>query len=209
MANRHVRELTEEDAPLVNHLRQEGYASAEGFSVPAWALEWNRIDNLSIVLGAFEDGDLVASMRGEIIASEGVLVQKIECPWVFPPKLEFPVLLLSRASTRASHRKQGLNGVLRAHFITLARHWRMRFLIGTLVGASSRKSDMQKLGYEFFDHPTGWNDDAFRSQSQVQVAVLDLDAKAELIAKEQNPRASSDFPWSGTFPDVRYVDGVR
>lgn len=198
-------------AAAIGDLRQQEYSKAEGFRLDLSTLQWKESDNQSFVMVAEENGTIVSTMRGEVITDLRILEAKLECPWDFPQALEFPVLLLSRAATSASHRGEGLNLVLRYWFLQMAKSQGLRFVLGTFVAGSPREKTLKEMGYAFFENRLGWQQSSYRSLAPVQVVSLDMGsggAKAMEYAIGKVGDSIERFPFVGDFGAVKTVTDI-
>ncbi|MEK6774880.1 MAG: hypothetical protein AABY64_13130 [Bdellovibrionota bacterium] len=192
----------------IEALRQQEYANAKGFVVDLETLKWKSSDDESFVMAAESKGQLVSTMRGEVINELAVLEKKLECPWNFPMELGMPVLLLSRAATLSSYRNVGLNLVLRYWFIRLAMAHNIHFMIGTFMSGSPRENTLQEMGYQFFENKLGWQESTYRSLGPVTVAVLNLQTDGEKALQyclRRVPEGIKEYQFNQEFPAIRYV----
>lgn len=159
----------------VNQLRKEGYQRIRGFHVQPEGLFWNRSDDQAIVLGVQDtEGALVSTMRLELIEDLKMVETKLESTWSFPSETQWPVGVLSRASTRFNWAGRGLNGVLRYHALKMAEGFGVRYMTGTFVTGSPREKTMLAMGYQVFTNTKGWSGHGFQSSAPITVATLDL-----------------------------------
>ncbi len=192
----------------IEALRQQEYANAKGFVVDLETLKWKSSDDESFVMAAESKGQLVSTMRGEVIDELAILEKKLECPWSFPLELNMPVLLLSRAATLSSYRKIGLNLVLRYWFIRLAMAHKIHFLVGTFVSGSPRENTLQEMGYQFFENKLGWQQSTYQSLGAVTVAALNLQTDGEKALQyclDRVPEGIKEYQLSQEFPAIRFV----
>ncbi len=161
-----------------------------------------------VLAAAGRDGQLLSTMRGEIIGDLALLERKLECPWTFSAAPTFPVLLLSRAATLSSHRREGFNLVLRYWFLRLAVTHGVRFVIGTFVAGSARERTLRAMGYDFFVNTLGWQQSTYRSLAPVTVAVLDMQRNGEralAYCLQHAGEGIARFSYEGGFPELKYV----
>lgn len=201
-----IREISSLEKDQVNHLRSQGYKKAQGFSVNTEAIHWNRSDDQSIVLGYFDGNELVSTMRAEIIMSQDVLEMKMECPWDYGA-IEYPVMVLSKASTLESHKSKGLNAALRYFCLKIAMDWGVHHLIGTFIRNSPRTRSMKKMGYRFRENKMGWTNIDYFSKEPVDVAILDRKsfATAMTVSMELTRKDQLLNLWEGPQPMFRTV----
>lgn len=195
----------------IDAIRMQEYARASGFVLDLTTLKWKQSDTDSFVMAAQSGEQLVSSMRGEVISDLSLLEKKLECSWEFPLKIDFPVLLLSRAATLSSHRSQGLNLVLRYWFLRFAQHHSLPFVVGTFVTGSPRERTLAEMGYRFFENKVGWRQSTYRSLRPVQVVALDMKtdgAKAMQYCLDHVGEAIKAYPMEERFPELRFVRGL-
>lgn len=192
----------------IDALRVQEYAKASGFAVDLSTLQWKGSDDESFVMAAAIDGRIVSTMRGELIDDPALLERKLECPWDFPMRLDFPVLLLSRAATLSSHRAEGLNLVLRYWFLRFAGFHGISAVIGTFVSGSPRENTLREMGYRFFENKLGWQQSTYRSLRPVSVVALDLNADGDRALRyclDRVPEGIRKYSFLGEFPKPRIV----
>jgi hypothetical protein len=192
----------------IDALRMQEYARASGFAVDLTTLKWRQSDSESFVMAAEAQGQLISTMRGEVIDELSLLEKKLECPWSYALPLDFPVLLLSRAATLSSHRSAGLNLVLRYWFLKLAQHHAIPFVIGTFVSGSPREQTLREMGYQFFENPQGWQQSTYRSLRPVCVVALDMRKHGQQALAYCESRVAAgieQFQFDGGFPALRKV----
>lgn len=209
---KNIRALTRTSASAVNDLRRAEYAKASGFRVADSGILWNASDDQSIVLGAFEDEQLIATMRMEVIEDLDIVEKKIECPWNFDLPLRFPVMILSRAATATSHRGTGINTLMRLHALKIAKSMGVQFALGTFIADSPRARTLERMGYRFFENKLGWNRHDYKSEKTVIVAALDLEAEFEKAAEECRRLTNEivdTYQWIAELPHNGRVTLVR
>ena len=195
----------------INALRQQEYAKAGGFAVDLSTLKWQRADDDSYVLAVLQEGNVVATMRGEVIADLPLLERKLECPWDYPLTLAPPFLLLSRAATLSTCRSRGFNLLMRYWFLRFAMEREVPFVLGTFVADSPRETSLRDMGYQFFENKLGWQQSTYRSLRPVHVVALDMRSqgrRALAYCEEQAETGLKDYPFMGSFPDIRFVKDV-
>ncbi|MBX3708665.1 MAG: hypothetical protein KIT56_00520 [Gammaproteobacteria bacterium] len=195
----------------IDALRMQAYAKASGFSVDLTTLKWALSDDESFVMAAETEGQLIATMRGEVVTEVSLLEQKLECPWDFPLKLDMPILLLSRAATLSSYRSAGLNLILRYWFLRFAITHNINFVLGTFVTGSPRENTLREMGYQFFDNKLGWQKSTYRSLFPVTVVALDIRTqgkKALRYCLDHAPNGMNEYVFDEEFPDLRIIKNL-
>lgn len=204
---RQIYFASDDSTSEIENLRRQEYANARGYSLDLNTLRWSVSDSQSFVMVAKDCDAIISTMRGEVITEASLLEKKLECPWDFPMPLQLPALLLSRAATAKSHQSQGLNLVLRLHFLKMAQHYQIPMVIGTFVSGSPRQNTLREMGYHFFENTLGWQQSTYRSHRPVIVAVLDMKTNGErainycLEKLGEHPK----YDLTETFPKIRYV----
>lgn len=153
----YVRRLTKADADLVFQVRKEAYASSSQFKVFNFSyLEWDDVDDIAIVLGVFLDnGELVASLRGEFIKSESLAEERLHYK-VEAFSALFPSILLGRGATKRKYRNYGFNTLLRYYFLGLAIDFPFQSCISSVFEKAPRIGLLRDMNYKFnlVDHST-------------------------------------------------------
>ncbi len=171
-----IRQLYRSDANEVNNIRKEAYGKAKGMTVKDSGIFWNKSDDQSTVLGIYNKTKLIATMRGEIVTSLGIVEKKMECPWTYD-SFSFPAMILSRASINSKYEGKGFISILRLLFFKLAHKWEVKTILGTMTANSRRIKSMENMGYRFFENNLGWGwrDYGYVSQDKVLISVLDFE----------------------------------
>lgn len=201
-----------QQAEQINSLRRAEYGDAPGFKVDAPGILWNRSDDQCTVLAAYDGDEIISTMRLELVDNQELVERKMECPWSFPVALQYPVMILSKAATRKSHRAFGLNALMRFWAFRLGREWEAKQVIGTFVSGSPREKSMRQMGYQFFVNEQGWFKGDYRSVSPVLVALLDLETDGEQAVRvcgEIAKEAVETYPWKGPLPARKFVQVVK
>ncbi len=203
-----VRVLDGSHREMVTALRISEYQRARGLQVAPAGISWNRSDDESIVLGAFDGNKLVSTMRMEIIEDQTLLEKKLECPWNFEVPLRLPVMILSKASTHSDYRNLGLNALLRKRCLELAKEWKVHLVVGTFIKDSPRANSMKTMGYRFLENKLGWTSPHYRSLEPVVVAALDvakdIDRAIEVTQLLIDVNLQN-YQWGGTDPEFKIV----
>jgi hypothetical protein len=141
---------TAADAAAVTALRQEEYTTSREFTlVSPSSLAWGPDDESGVVLVVVQtDGAVVSTMRGRLFGSKEVFERSSGLD-LSSVDLPAPTLFLDRASTHAAVRKQGLNSVLRYHFLRAAAGWNYPSVSGWLFSGVARTRTMTQIGYHF------------------------------------------------------------
>ena len=205
-----IKVLNNDSTSEVNALRLEQYQTAKGFEVKAPGILWNKSDDESIILGVYDGELLVSTMRIEIIQDQALLEEKLECPWNFGREIEFPIMLLSKASTDKNYHSLGLNALLRDESLRLAQEWEVSCLIGTMIEGSPRVNSMKIMGYEFFRNELGWNTTNYKSLDPVLVSYLGRDkfSLAREVCQKIVSRGAISSRWEGHYPVFKTVSCV-
>lgn len=168
-----VFRLNERDQTALNRQREELLAKSPHFSVSAEAVHWSPRDSSEITLGVKKRGQILASMRLDIVRNTKDTLERIDFD-EFAKTLPYPSGLLCKATTHPSAQNKGLNSLLRFHAIKIGINLGLKTMTGTVVKGAPRTEFMKQLGYEFIDHKQGWRKLGYVSHVPVQVVVLDL-----------------------------------
>lgn len=195
----------------IDALRLAEYAGSRGFAVKPPGILWNRSDDEATILAAWDGDEIVSTLRVELIEDRALVEAKLECPWDFATPLGLPAVLLGKMATKREYRKSGLNWALRVAAFELIEAWGGRHVVGTFVKGSPRQPQMAAMGYEFFEHPTGWCTTNYRSDDPVLVCALDWTANRDRALAECRVLAGETlaaYPWHGPRPERRVVTVV-
>lgn len=209
---RRISLLDGSHADLVNTLRLSQYANAKGFTVKPPGIVWNRSDDQSIILGAWEGDTLVSTLRVEVIETPELVAAKLEGPWAFDMPQRFPAMVLSKMATLKSHRGTGLNEALRHHALTLAHEWQVPHVLGTFIAGSPRQAAMATMGYQFATNLLGWHTSNYQSEQPVLICLLDMAQHGETaleVCRSLAGEALETYTWDGPRPAMQFVTVVR
>ena len=173
-----TRVATRDDAKAVEDLRLSEYLSANEFEMTCpGLLRWGEHDDEGVILGAWSGTELVSTLRGLVAADRATAEDVLTCTVDLGPTA-FPALILGRGATRTSHRRQGLNALLRLRLLGAAISDRGSSIRSTLAlpyAGASRLRLMQELGYRVTRPAQTWDPEA-REISPALLAVLSGDA---------------------------------
>jgi hypothetical protein len=192
---------------MVNQLRLQSYATADGFLTKPESLLWREADDSSIILGILENGELISTMRLEFVSSVELLSKKLEMDVSHLP-IHLPAMLLSRAATSRRWAGKGLNATLRYFALEIAERAGVTDVVGTFVKGSPREKTLQKMGYQFYDNPEGWTSPGYLSLKPVTVVHLNLNDQkqhAQRVLKDMARNAIEMFPLSSLENEIPIV----
>lgn len=212
MTNYAISLLNHSHKNLINQLRLEAYQNAKGFCVKPEGILWNQSDDESIILGAWDNGELVSTMRMEIIDDLCLLEKKMECPWEFDLILKFPVMVLSKGATKPSHRGLNLGLLLIKQALYYASLWGVNYLCETSIYSAKKASFLKHTGFSIFENKLGWNSVDYFSSEPVIISVLDIrknKTSAEKIYQQKTDAISQRYKWQGPLPKPKLVTVVK
>ncbi len=165
--------LTRAEKRQVDQLRLDELSNSNGFRADPKVLRWNQSDDKAIVIGAYHNGKLVSTLRGDHISSNKELSQKIDYDFL-DKYLEFPVLNLGKAATAKKFKGKGLFNYLQ---LVMLQHFSRdsHFSTATLISESYHSSGMIEQGYKFIVNEKGWRRYGYKSELPVIAGFLDLD----------------------------------
>lgn len=207
MPERRTCQLTVADAEAVNALRLGGYSAAGEFDlIDADLILWDEQDEQGIALGVWDCGTLVSTLRGVKVTNR-VGAEDIFCCTIDIPEQFYPVLMLGRGATLSSHRRLGLNALLRLHLL----RWAVTAPAGSdgPVGASlvmpyegaPRVRLMEQLGYRYHRPAKVW-DPEMRGHQGPLIGVLERSDFAGAIGQLESltRTVGTEYPWWGRPP---------
>lgn len=159
----------------LNILRLREYSKSKAYTAKNESILWNDIDQKSQVLGMWNRGVLIASMRLEKINSLEELQARMPAPLQLPFKLEFPLGILNKAVTAKGYTGEGLNAHLRYQLLRLAYSQDIKAVLGTLLKGAPRSNSLRQMGYEFFDYPSILQPHIYQSSAPLELVYLNLD----------------------------------
>jgi hypothetical protein len=187
---------TQEDGPELTALLEESYRLSPDFTVRDEGYFRDHFSKRSAVLIARAEGQLLGTMRANLISctadlaceDEGLLTRNL-----------VPAIYLSRAATVRSSRTRGVNSMLRMYCIEAALELNLASMVGFVYHNASRTRLMAELGYSFTPLKSPGN--ALRDyHAQCLFAKMDLKKSAELslrILREQISQSRRQVTWQG------------
>jgi hypothetical protein len=148
-------------AEEITQLRIRSYRLSSSFSwFDETALHWNEVDRNSAVLGVFNERNLLvstvrASIRVDRFAIDLFLMYSTKN---VPTRL--PALIGSRSATHADYAKVGLAAAMRWVIVRNSLRLQLGSITGVVYDNAPRVRSMMSHGYEFFDAPEQWDDEA-------------------------------------------------
>ena len=183
----------------VEALRETAYRRASEFNViDKRAYIWTQADNRGHVLAVWDGaGQALATMRGIVAVNRSDAETQLECTVALEPN-SFPTLILEKAATASQCAKQGLNSLLRFHFIESAYRCNLLSLVGAVFEGAPRLGVLAEIGYDFVPADRMW-DPNFAKYSAVQVVALRRVRMQSASALLKGRFASSleRYPWRG------------
>ena len=160
------------DRDQMYELRATAYRKQYGQDVDISVLHWNSWDERFINLGVFEDNKLISVLRIAHV-KDSETYQKIMLCDFENQGMQFPVIILSRASTHESYLSKGYHSLLRYHAFNLASKAHVNWVVGTLKQDSERLNQMADMGYELSINPEPWGS-FLKSHEPTYVAKLNI-----------------------------------
>ncbi|WP_046867884.1 hypothetical protein [Microvirga massiliensis] len=187
-----IRRCIRKEKAAVEALRRASYGDANEFSVadPA-ALDWCSSDDLGVVLGAWHEEVLVATMKGQILADPEHAQRAMECEYD-DAATSYPALLLGKGATIKAKRAHGHNSVIRALFIEAASELCIKTILGIVFEDAPRTRLLQSLGYELLPTTKIWYTDLI-PKSHTLIARLDQRFFSGAITKLKSNFDSTEY----------------
>jgi hypothetical protein len=136
-----------QDRAAIDALRVEEYGRSSDFALlDANSIRWNSGPSDGIVLAAWDDDQCVATMQGSVVSDIQSAQRLLTCEILLEEDF-LPALVLTKAATKHSARRMGLNSALRYHFFSAARH--VSSVLGSVYAGAQRTNLMAAIGYHF------------------------------------------------------------
>jgi len=144
-----MRIATISEEPAIAALLESQYAQSDEVSLRnEHKIRWTNASDSDVILVVVILGRIVSTMRGTVVATsvdaEGILQRPLDSA-----NVNFPALVLSRAATQASARRNGYSSLLRYCFIRACVDTSIKTVIGAMNSTAPRIPDMKRMGYRF------------------------------------------------------------
>ena len=134
-----VRLLIASDSEKYETLQRLCLTHQKDFSAREETFRWYEFMNRYPALGVFENENLISILRLEWHNDWRALNFQMQSNMIFN-KIQFPVGYTCKVATHPDKMKLGLNGLLRYHAIKICLAKKVRYLFGTMIKGSDRKS---------------------------------------------------------------------
>jgi hypothetical protein len=193
-----IRRSTRTDAAAISALRLSAYQAAREFTVvKPDALAWSDLDDVAVVLAAWDESDrAVSTMQGRVFDTRSEAEADLECD-IPLDAAEFPALGLGKGATRPERHAAGVHSLIRYHFLS-AVDPSIKAVLGVVFAGAPRLRLMETLGYEFRTPARYWYTD-LRPERPTLVACLPAAriAAARAALFETVRPVLADYPWHG------------
>lgn len=193
-----IRFASDKDGDKIGALRLTEFQRSSDFKlVNSSFLEWGELDKKCKVVCIFnEKNQAISTILLNSVENNNEAVDAIG--YNLPTKIPFPALVFSRAATRLSYRRKGLNQLLRYYSIKAAVNSNINSLISPVFKHATRTDFMKEMGYQFYTPDETSIENLIPSNIR-QLAVLDR-SKMEYAIKIIERRIYDlikEFPWQG------------
>ena len=149
-------------------------------------LQWSSLDEMSFIIGFYEQGELVGAAKWEMIHSEQQLLTKLVgiTKQNLPPNLRYPVIYTAQSSSSPKARNIGLNSRLRKMVLKMAHLAGIPSSCTTMIKDSPRIKTMESTGYQFSINQTKWNTASYKSDHFGMIGVIDLDKNSRELLQQ-------------------------
>ncbi len=149
-------------------------------------LQWSSLDEMSFIIGFYEQGELVGAAKWEMIHSEQQLLTKLVgiTKQNLPPNLRYPVIYTAQSSSSPKVVNKGLNTRLRKVSLKLAQLAGIPSSCTTMIKDSPRIKTLENLGYQFSVNQIKWNTASYKSDRFGLIGVIDLDKSLENLSED-------------------------
>lgn len=190
-----IRQAGRLDQEQINDLRiTEFQRSSEFTLLRPEKLLWNKCDDDSIVLAAWDGPRAVSTMRAVLIYNRPDAEDCVEC--TVSEDTDFPAMVFNSAATRLEYRGLGLNQLLRYHFLKIAVENGIQSLLSPMYDGAPRIKFMKELGYTFTTPLSSWQN-KLKPQNERILGVLKrkMMPNAIDIIKKQRSDIIRKYPW--------------
>lgn len=193
-----VRVASAKDSDQISNLRLTEYQSSKDFIlVNSIFLEWGGNDKNCPVISVWnEEDEVIATILLTPVKNTQSAIEIIE--YNLPTEISFPALVFSKAATKKSYRKKGLNQLLRYYCIKAALDYNINSLLSPVFKQAPRIAFMKEMGYQFYT-PLETSQTKLIPVSIRKLAVLER-SKMEYaikIIEKKIPNLIKEYPWQG------------
>lgn len=194
---KNIRLASRQDLNQINALRiREFQRSAQFTLIKPEKLKWNRCDDASIVLSAWDGDTAVATMRAVVVCDTAEAESCVQC--IVPEYTLFPAMVFNSAATHMEYRGIGLNQLLRYHFLNIAMDAGIQCLLSPMYEGAPRIQFMKNLGYHFTVPPLSWqNKLGPKAERILGLLVREKMPHAMDLIETQRRDIIISYPWKG------------
>ena len=193
-----IGRCTRNDAAQIENLRLAAYRASpvmliKDENILLWSDEYDN----GIVLAVWENGQCVSTMRGNVALTAAELLAFDPCL----AELEhpaFPALVLGRAATASAWGENGLNSLLRFHFLDHAIQSGIKTVVGTVSVGATRTRLLTNLGWQSRNTDAAYPHivDLYGT-NMVTLDIARDGPKALVTMLEMAREILMEFPWRG------------
>ena len=193
-----TRQANTKDNYIISRLRIKEFGRSKDFDLLlADKLKWNRLDEEQTVVAVWCNKVPLSTMRAVVVNDSISAQNTLQCS--VSDHITYPAIVFNAAATRKENRGEGLNQVIRYHFLAAAIHQGIEALLSPIYFGAPRMDFMTALGYHFIKPNKCWQTKLLPKSERI-LGILPR-AKMRYALKylfHHRGEAIHHYPWKGT-----------
>ena len=192
-----TRQATFKEKEKISRLRIKEFSRAKDFDLLlADKLKWSRLDDEQTVLAVWRNKEPISTMRAVVVNDSIDAQNTLQC--TVSDQVQYPAMVFNAAATRKENRGEGLNQVIRYHFLDAAIRQGIEALLSPIYQGAPRMDFMKSLGYLFSKPGKCWQTKLLPKSERILGILPHLAMQYALdYLLRHRGEAIALYPWEG------------
>lgn len=193
-----TRQATSKDSSVISRLRINEFKRSKNFDLLLTdKLRWSHIDDEQTVLAVWGNTNKPISTMRAVVVYDVIDAQEcLQC--LVPNQLRYPAMVFNAAATRKEHRGQGLNQVIRYHYLQAAIRDGIEVILSPIYVGAPRIDFMKALGYEFVTPEKNWQTKLLPKSERILGILPSYEMRHAIdYLKTRRREVINAYPWKG------------
>lgn len=193
-----IRQGTSKDKEIINRLRINEFRRSKDFDLLlADQLKWSRLDEEQTVLVVWDNHKRPISTMRAVVVYDTLGAQDIlQC--TVADQVRYPAIVFNAAATRIENRGEGLNQVIRYHFLGAAIRQGIESILSPIYRGAPRIDFMKALGYQFVTPDQCWQTKLLPKSERILGILPHTKMQHALNYLDTHRGEAIDrYPWAG------------